>query len=38
MPLGETYLEVKQVRAFELDLFGRDERSRGDIVKGIDLT
>ncbi len=30
MPLGETCLEAKQVRALELDLFGRDERSGGD--------
>ncbi len=38
MPLGETCLEAKQVRALELDLFERDERSRGDVVEGVDPT
>ncbi len=38
MPLGETCLEAKQVRALELNLFGRDERNRGDVAKGVDLT
>ncbi len=38
MLLGETCLDVKQVRALELDLFERDERSRGDVAEGVDLT